>query len=593
MVDAYCAHLGAHLGVGGKVEGECIRCPFHGWRYDGESGKCTEIPYGDTEHIPSQAKVPLVPDGRAQPDDLGVALTASRRRRSTRCPRSPSSTTPTGCPTRSASSTSPRAARRWRRTTSTSRTSCTCTAPRIIPDDEFEIQGHLQADGRCGRACSCGRATGSGLGVLHLGDQLRVHLVDDADRRGEREGALDLHRAAVRRVTTRRTNMADGLLGRREPGPPDLGEQALRRSTDHHEVGEEAARAARVGAAVLLELRPRVARLCASRVITRPDADKSPGAPMFSMRFDMRAPDGGATMPGLYDAAIEMAAFGRRPRRRRRRHLRAPRVARRLHPVAAAARVGDGGAHRAPAHHDRGRADAVLRPDPPRRGHGRPRHHLEQGTRVLHDGARLPARGVRDVRRRRGPSAAPSPNEKLGVLLQAVTGEPFEYEGRQVQSRPRRHPGRSDLVGRWHQGGGAPRRAPRDRTLRRERQPGVREAYEDECARARPRAGHVHARAASTRHDRVRRRRRRPGVGRGRSVPPPRREDVRRVERRQARTSPSMSQSRRPSTSCAPSSGAHRIYSVDEAIDIVKGGGFAVAHAAVRRPSARARVEAT
>ena len=61
MVDAYCAHLGAHLGVGGKVEGDCIRCPFHGWRYDGESGKCTEIPYGDTEHIPSQAKVRSYP----------------------------------------------------------------------------------------------------------------------------------------------------------------------------------------------------------------------------------------------------------------------------------------------------------------------------------------------------------------------------------------------------------------------------------------------------------------------------------------------------------------------------------------------------
>ena len=30
---------------------------------------------------------------------------------------------------------------------------------------------------------------------------------------------------------------------------------------------------------------------------------------MFSMRFDMRAPEGVATMPGLYDAAIEMAAW--------------------------------------------------------------------------------------------------------------------------------------------------------------------------------------------------------------------------------------------------------------------------------------------
>jgi phenylpropionate dioxygenase-like ring-hydroxylating dioxygenase large terminal subunit len=61
MVDAYCAHLGAHLGVGGKVEGACIRCPFHGWSYDGVSGRCTDIPYGNTERIPTQAKVRSYP----------------------------------------------------------------------------------------------------------------------------------------------------------------------------------------------------------------------------------------------------------------------------------------------------------------------------------------------------------------------------------------------------------------------------------------------------------------------------------------------------------------------------------------------------
>ena len=44
--EAYCAHLGAHLGVGGTVEGSCIRCPFHGWAYDG-SGANVDIPYAD------------------------------------------------------------------------------------------------------------------------------------------------------------------------------------------------------------------------------------------------------------------------------------------------------------------------------------------------------------------------------------------------------------------------------------------------------------------------------------------------------------------------------------------------------------------
>jgi len=42
--EAYCAHLGAHLGVGGKLEDSCIRCPFHGWAYD-DSGMNVEIPY--------------------------------------------------------------------------------------------------------------------------------------------------------------------------------------------------------------------------------------------------------------------------------------------------------------------------------------------------------------------------------------------------------------------------------------------------------------------------------------------------------------------------------------------------------------------
>lgn len=43
--DAYCPHLGAHLGYGGAVEGCELRCPFHGWKFDGE-GTNTDIPYG-------------------------------------------------------------------------------------------------------------------------------------------------------------------------------------------------------------------------------------------------------------------------------------------------------------------------------------------------------------------------------------------------------------------------------------------------------------------------------------------------------------------------------------------------------------------
>ena len=67
VVDAYCAHLGAHLGVGagspeshepgpGIVKGSCLECPFHGWRYDG-TGAVVEIPYSTSSRIPSKAGV--------------------------------------------------------------------------------------------------------------------------------------------------------------------------------------------------------------------------------------------------------------------------------------------------------------------------------------------------------------------------------------------------------------------------------------------------------------------------------------------------------------------------------------------------------
>jgi phenylpropionate dioxygenase-like ring-hydroxylating dioxygenase large terminal subunit len=44
--DAFCPHLGAHLGHGGTVDDCQIVCPFHGWKYDAE-GHNTEIPYSD------------------------------------------------------------------------------------------------------------------------------------------------------------------------------------------------------------------------------------------------------------------------------------------------------------------------------------------------------------------------------------------------------------------------------------------------------------------------------------------------------------------------------------------------------------------
>lgn len=39
LLDAYCPHLGAHLGRGGRVVDEAIRCPFHGFTFD-VAGRC-------------------------------------------------------------------------------------------------------------------------------------------------------------------------------------------------------------------------------------------------------------------------------------------------------------------------------------------------------------------------------------------------------------------------------------------------------------------------------------------------------------------------------------------------------------------------
>ena len=54
VFDAHCPHLGAHLGYGGLVEGNGVRCPFHGWCFDG-AGACASIPYASK--IPPRAQV--------------------------------------------------------------------------------------------------------------------------------------------------------------------------------------------------------------------------------------------------------------------------------------------------------------------------------------------------------------------------------------------------------------------------------------------------------------------------------------------------------------------------------------------------------
>jgi phenylpropionate dioxygenase-like ring-hydroxylating dioxygenase large terminal subunit len=53
VTDPYCPHLGAHLGYGGTVEGEAIRCPFHHWKFDA-TGRCTSVPFAP---VPARARI--------------------------------------------------------------------------------------------------------------------------------------------------------------------------------------------------------------------------------------------------------------------------------------------------------------------------------------------------------------------------------------------------------------------------------------------------------------------------------------------------------------------------------------------------------
>lgn len=55
-----CAHRGALLSMG-KVCGESIQCPYHGWEWSGE-GACTRIPsLADQRQIPPLARIPSYP----------------------------------------------------------------------------------------------------------------------------------------------------------------------------------------------------------------------------------------------------------------------------------------------------------------------------------------------------------------------------------------------------------------------------------------------------------------------------------------------------------------------------------------------------
>lgn len=56
VLDAHCPHLGAHLGHGGRVVGESIRCPFHGFRFSAD-GRCVATPYPGNPEFTGRIRV--------------------------------------------------------------------------------------------------------------------------------------------------------------------------------------------------------------------------------------------------------------------------------------------------------------------------------------------------------------------------------------------------------------------------------------------------------------------------------------------------------------------------------------------------------
>jgi phenylpropionate dioxygenase-like ring-hydroxylating dioxygenase large terminal subunit len=54
-----CIHRGASLAAG-RVEGDCIECPYHGWQYDG-SGRCRVIPSMEATESIGQRRVDAYP----------------------------------------------------------------------------------------------------------------------------------------------------------------------------------------------------------------------------------------------------------------------------------------------------------------------------------------------------------------------------------------------------------------------------------------------------------------------------------------------------------------------------------------------------
>ena len=137
VLSGHCKHLGAHIGHGGKVVGDCVECPFHGWRW-GPDGTNRYLPYHPDR--PNRAlRLRVYPCARAVRLRVSSGTSRTARNRIGSCPiyftSSRSSTvTRTRITGRTRSfrvvpSTSRCIHRSSPRTGQTVRTSTTCTAP--------------------------------------------------------------------------------------------------------------------------------------------------------------------------------------------------------------------------------------------------------------------------------------------------------------------------------------------------------------------------------------------------------------------------------------------------------------------------------
>ena len=67
-----CVHRGGSL-AGGRVDGDCIVCPYHGWQYNPE-GACMRIPANLAGvPVPKKARRRFVPYTREVRLDLGIS----------------------------------------------------------------------------------------------------------------------------------------------------------------------------------------------------------------------------------------------------------------------------------------------------------------------------------------------------------------------------------------------------------------------------------------------------------------------------------------------------------------------------------------